>query len=115
MNRSTAPAMLALLAFLSQMASAATVSAPEGQAQGWVEVKCARYKSAWADALARRGTRGLGKAFLDAHEAFLASGCTERTDVCPRTSEELDIANMMVVAAMNAGAASTFPPFFCRK
>jgi hypothetical protein len=49
------------------------------------------------------------------HEAFLASGCTARAAVCPRSAEELEIANVMVVLAMNAGTASTFLPFSCRK
>ncbi|MBQ0824887.1 hypothetical protein HPT29_003250 [Microvirga terrae] len=83
--------------------------------QSWPEIKCARYRKAWSDALAHRGTKGLGRDFLERHEAFLASGCTTKGDVCPRSAEELDLANMMVVAAMNAGTASTFPPFACRK
>jgi hypothetical protein len=78
-------------------------------------VKCARYKTAWNEALVRRGTRGLGQDFLERHEAFLSSGCTTKGDVCPRSTEELELANIMVVAAMNAGTASTFPPFACRK
>ena len=90
-------------------------SAQDQQSQTWPEVKCARYKTAWSEALARRGTTGLGREFLDRHEAFLASGCTAQANVCPRSAEELDLANMMVVAAMNAGTASTFPPFACRK
>ncbi len=83
--------------------------------KSWPEVKCERYSKAWSEALARRGTRGLSQEFMERHEAFLASGCTTKADVCPRSSEELDLANMMVVAAMNAGTASTFPPFACRK
>lgn len=83
--------------------------------KGWVEVKCERYKTAWSEALKRRGTKGIGQEFLDSHEAFLASGCTTQGNVCPRSTEEFDLANMMVVAAMNAGTASTFPPFSCRK
>jgi hypothetical protein len=90
-------------------------AAAQGSPQTWSETKCVRYKKAWSDALARRGTEGLGRAFLDAHEAFLAAGCTARGDVCPRTAQELDLANIMVVQAMNAGTASTFPPFACRK
>jgi len=78
-------------------------------------VKCDRYRKAWSDALARRGTRGLGREFLDRHEAFLASGCTARADVCPRSVEELDLANVLTILAMNAGTASTFLPFACRK
>ncbi|MBL0403653.1 hypothetical protein JKG68_06720 [Microvirga aerilata] len=89
--------------------------AQQGRPQSWPEVKCARYAKAWSDALARQGAQGLGQEFLDRHEAFLASGCTTRGDVCPRSAEELELANMMVVAAMNAGTASTFPPFACRR
>ncbi|QRM30053.1 hypothetical protein [Microvirga sp. VF16] len=95
--------------------SVAPTMAQTPQSQSWPEVKCARYKKAWSDALAHRGTKGLGQEFLDRHEAFIASGCTTQGDVCPRSAEELDLANMMVVAAMNAGTASTFPPFACRR
>ncbi|WP_112661931.1 hypothetical protein [Microvirga flavescens] len=106
-------ALSALLA--SPMAGKAALAAQESPAQNWPAVKCARYKTAWTQALARRGTQGLSRDFLDRHEAFLASGCTERTGVCPRSEAELDLANVMVIAAMNAGTASTFPPFACTK
>lgn len=94
---------------------ASAASALAAQEPSWTEVKCARYKTAWSDALARQGGKGLGREFLERHEAFLASGCTTKGDVCPRSEEELALANMMVAAAMNAGTASTFPPFACRK
>jgi hypothetical protein len=99
----------AALAFTMPLASA------QEETQSWSEVKCARYRAAWSDALARRGTQGLSREFLDRHEAFLASGCTSPPDVCPRSPEEFDLANVMVILAMNAGTASTFPPFACRK
>src|SRR3712207_215618 len=83
--------------------------------KSWPEVKCERYGKAWAEALTRRGRQGLSPEFIERHEAFLSSGCTARADVCPRSTEELDMANIMVVAAMNASTASTFPPFACRK
>ncbi|MGO4571312.1 hypothetical protein [Microvirga sp. 2TAF3] len=108
-------ALAALLVFAAVGGASFAVAQESQSQQNWPEVKCARYKKAWAEAIARRGTQGLGQEFLDRHEAFLASGCREKTDVCPRSAEELDLANMMVVAAMNAGTASTFPPFFCRK
>jgi hypothetical protein len=109
-------AKLSALLLAAAMAGAAPLAlAQEGQPPSWPEVKCDRYKKAWSEALARRGPQGLGQEFLDRHEAFLASGCTTRADVCPRSMEELNLANMMVVAAMNAGTASTFPPFACRK
>ena len=80
----------------------------------WHDVKCVRYGKAWTQALAHQGLQGLGQAFLDAHAAFLASNCTRRADVCARSPEELKLANTMVVLSMNAGTASTFPPFYCR-
>lgn len=109
--------IIALAALLSAAATcpAGTAVAQESGPQSWPEVKCARYRTAWSEALARRGTQGLGQEFLDRHEAFLASGCSTAADVCPRSAEELELANIMVIQAMNAGTASTFPPFACRK
>lgn len=89
--------------------------AQDRPAQTWSEEKCVRYKKAWADLLARGGRRGLGQDFLDAHDAFLASGCTAKGEVCPRSTEELQAANILTIRAMNAGTASTFLPFACRK
>ncbi|WP_230531091.1 hypothetical protein [Microvirga roseola] len=116
MSRLTFPiSALSALLILPALSGVSPVTAQEKQPQSWVEVKCARYTKAWGEALAHRGRKGLSADFLDRHEAFIASGCTARADVCPRSLEELDLANMMVVAAMNAGTASTFPPFACRK
>ncbi len=115
MSRSTklVAAVAMLMACASQGATSPSLAQDDSSA--WSEVKCTRYKKAWSDALARRGSRGLGQAFLSSHEAFLASDCTARAEVCPRSAEELDLANVMVIAAMNAGTASTFLPFACRK
>jgi hypothetical protein len=85
-----------------------------GPAPSWPEVKCARYRAATSAILARRGTAGLGRAFLDSHAAFIASGCTEGRSVCPRSPEEFALADTLTVAAMNFGTASTFLPFACR-
>ena len=104
-----APIVCGALADAPAVASATTASQ-----SSWPEVKCARYTEAWREALARRGARGLGSEFLASHEAFLAAGCTGPANVCPRSPEELELANIMVVAAMNAGTASTFLPFACR-
>lgn len=92
-----------------------TAFAQDGRSPSWTEEKCIRYKKGWSEALARRGAKGLGQAFLERHEAFLASGCTSAPDVCPRSGEELEMANILVIVAMNAGTASTFLPFACRK
>jgi len=105
----------ALAAALLTSAIGASAGMAQDGAPSWSAVKCARYTRAWTEALARRGTSGLGRDFLDRHEAFLASGCTARADVCPRSAEELELANIMVILAMNAGTASTFLPFSCRR
>ncbi|MBZ6074948.1 hypothetical protein [Microvirga puerhi] len=111
----TAKAAFGVLLLMATIGGTEISRAQERPGQSWREIKCTRYRTAWSEAVARHGTQGLSKDFLSRHEAFLASGCTARADVCPRSAEELDLANMMVVAAMNAGTASTFPPFACRK
>jgi beta-lactamase class D len=89
-------------------------SAGDRKAQSWPEEKCNRYRSAWSQLVTRRGTQGLGPEFVSSHEAFLASGCSTRPDVCPRSPAELDVANKMALAALNAGIGGTFLPFACR-
>jgi hypothetical protein len=91
------------------------VLAQQPRAESWTVEKCNRYKKAWSDALERFGRKGLGQEFIDRHEAFLAGGCTAQADVCPKSKEELDLANVLAIRAMNAGTASTFLPFACRK
>jgi hypothetical protein len=115
MNRfsTTAAALLTLLALA--MPGSPSLAQQEPPSSSWSEVKCARYKADWTEALARRGRTGLSPDFIERHEAFLASGCTARADVCPRSAEELDLANILVLRAMNAGTASTFLPFSCRR
>jgi hypothetical protein len=100
---------------LAALAFAASGFAAQGAPENWTDVKCARYKAAYAEAIKRLTTRGLGQAFLDDHDAFLASNCTATVAVCPRTEEELRLANVLVVMSMNDGMASTFAPFSCRK
>jgi hypothetical protein len=103
---------------LSALLALSLVTGPQAQApakRSWAEEKCERYAKSWAELLARRGRKGLGESFVAAHDAFLASGCTARADVCPRSEEELEMANVLTLAAMNAGAASTFLPFACRR
>jgi hypothetical protein len=83
-------------------------------APSWAELRCGRYTAAWSEALARFGRAGLGAVFLERHEAFIRSGCRERLGVCPRSTEELAIADAVTVAAINAGATGSFLPFACR-
>lgn len=80
----------------------------------WPTEKCNRYRKAYDQSVARLGKTGLGPEFLASHDAFLASNCQARAEVCARSKEELDLANRLVVLAMNSGMSSTFLPFNCR-
>lgn len=84
----------------------------------WPRVKCERYAAAWREVLARyggvgHGESGLGGDFVARQEAFIASGCTARHDVCPRSPRELEVANILSLRAMNAGMTGSFLPFAC--
>lgn len=103
--RAPALAALALLA----------LSPAQAQTRSWTEEKCVRYEVAWREALRRYGEAGLSREFLDRHNAFVAGGCTGTRDVCPRSERELELANVLTIRAMNAGTASTFLPFACRR
>lgn len=56
---------------------------------------------------------GLSPEFVAAHAAFLASGCRARA-ACPRREEEVAMADLMTILAVNAGISGTFLPFVCR-
>ncbi len=101
--------------WLLLLAGIAPAAAQVSRAESWSAVKCERYGKAWTQALAKRGRTGLGPEFIARHEAFLAAGCTTQGDVCPRSKEELDLANILVLMAMNENMGSTFLPFACRK
>jgi hypothetical protein len=98
---------------LAMIATGAAAQAPAPET--WPAVKCARYKEGYRVAITRQGRQGLGAEFLAKHDAFLASDCAGEHDVCPRSKEELDLANTLVILGMNQGMASTFMPFACRK
>jgi hypothetical protein len=104
---------IVLACLLALTATDAPVLAQPAERPAWSEVKCAHYRSAWSHTLERRGNRGLSPHFLTDHQAFLDSGCQDKGRAWPRSPEELAIANIMVILAMNAGAASTFLPFHC--
>lgn len=89
--------------------------APAGAlAQGWSDRKCALYADAAARAFAAAGAEGIGAPFAAGHAAFIASGCTLRDRLCPQTRQEIALADLLTVLAMNEGMASTFLPFSCR-
>ena len=103
---------LALLAFCACGGTLAL--AQQGSAPDWPTEKCNRYKRAYEQALNRQGRQGLGSEFLTSHDAFLASNCQARAEVCARSKEELALANRLVLMAMNSGMSGTFLPFDCR-
>ena len=107
--------ILSLATLLAIAFSSVAVAQQPASESSWPAVKCQRYKKAYADAIAKFGKTGLGQPFLESHDAFLASDCTVKVDVCPRSKEELDLANVLVILSMNQGMASTFVPFNCRK
>jgi len=110
-----APARRVALTSIGAALLASTVAfAPDARADDWTREKCVRYTAAWHEAIERLGTSGISEDFIIRHDAFIASGCTAAADVCPRSDAELALANVMVILAMNAGTASTFPPFACR-
>jgi hypothetical protein len=98
---------------LPALALAALFAATPALAQDWPAEKCRRYAEAWDAASRHRGTTGLSRDFLDAHDAFIASGCRDRR-ACPRSQAEIAMADTMTVLALNAGMSGTFLPFICR-
>ena len=91
----------------------ASPASAQQETTAWVEQKCQIYAQAWAQALDLFGSGEMNYAFMAGNENFIASGCTESDDICPRSTQELEIANALTLALMNAGTASTFLPFHC--
>lgn len=89
--------------------------APAGaeEPSAWQQQKCALYANAWARALDSIGSDDINYNFLATNENFIASGCTEQIAICPRSTRERDIADLLTLVMMNEGAASTFLPFRC--
>lgn len=88
--------------------------AQQGGGTDWPTEKCNRYRKAYDQSIARLGRKGLGAEFLASHDAFLAANCQARAEVCARSKEELELANRLVLMAMNSGMSGTFLPFNCR-
>lgn len=107
--------LFALMAILIIAAPAHAADADVEYNRSWRQKKCWLYEGFQQEAAARLGGAGLGTAFLEAQEAFIRSGCTERVKVCPSSPQELDVANIVSLQMMNAGATGSFLPFECRK
>lgn len=107
-GRRSAPALLAL------MLAPAAAQDDDARLRAWGAEKCRAYAAAWDAELLGAGPDGLGAAFIEGNEAFIASGCGEGRTICPVSDVEFAMANRLTIAAMNMGAASTFLPFACR-
>lgn len=81
----------------------------------WQVEKCDVFAKALDRILARMGTDGVSPDFIANNRAYIASGCLAPVDACPETPKDMEIANGLTIATMNAGAASTFSPFRCRQ
>ncbi|WP_048649384.1 hypothetical protein [Nitratireductor soli] len=93
---------------------AATSDGGGDRASGWPAKKCLLFRQITDEALARIGVEGMGPAFLEKQERFIASGCLMRIAICPTAPKELDYANLVSLQMMNAGATGSFLPFACR-
>lgn len=117
-NSAAAPAHRSLLRAVAALVffsiGGTFAAAQQSPASDWPTEKCNRYRKAYEQALNRQGKQGLGPDFLAGHDAFLASNCQSRAEVCARSKEELELANKLVLMAMNSGMSGTFLPFNCR-
>jgi len=81
----------------------------------WRETKCSLYQN-YRDQTRAQMPKNTTSALFDEQEAaFIASGCTQRSYVCPNSPGELDYANLMAVQMMNEGATGSFLPFACKR
>jgi hypothetical protein len=104
---------LSALALLLAAFAASGAFADEPDA--WTREKCVRYERAWLKAIDFVGRDGISQDFIAGNEKFIADGCSSGADVCPHSPEEIELANVLTMAAMNFGTASSFLPFICRQ
>jgi len=81
----------------------------------WQRKKCEVYRQAFAEILDHVGREGVSDIFMARNQAFIDSGCLADVDACPQTEADIEVANGLTIASMNAGAASSFSPFRCRE
>jgi hypothetical protein len=94
------------------LAAALSASAQAAVADDWAEEKCRPYAAAWAAVAPGEDAEGIGRAFRDDHAAFLKSGCTS-PEVCPHSSQERSLADLLTLMAVAEGMTGSFLPFDC--
>lgn len=80
----------------------------------WQRKKCDVYTKALGEILDHVGRDSVSERFLARNQEFIDSGCLADVDACPETEDDIEVANGLTIATMNAGAASSFSPFRCR-
>lgn len=111
-RRMTSPRGTILLSALIFLPFTLVPSATFAQSD-WGSRKCELYENAWARALSSTPNNDINDSFRAANETFIAAGCTEKIAACPRSNDERELADMLTIAMLNEGAASTFLPFAC--
>ncbi|KQW31274.1 hypothetical protein ASE36_03110 [Rhizobium sp. Root274] len=123
MSRKTARAETTLRLLLALVCSAAVFAdaraedeagETEGTRSAWQIKKCEVYRQALTEILDHVGRDGVSASFLERNREYIDSGCLAAVDACPQTDKDVEIANGLTIATMNAGAASSFSPFRCR-
>lgn len=79
----------------------------------WQLRKCQIYTDAWNDLPKLLDTSSFRQQFRTQNEKFMASACLDRISVCPQGDVEIEAANLLTIAVMNGGTASSFLPFRC--
>jgi hypothetical protein len=90
-------------------------SVRNSQPSAWQVKKCQIYHHAWSRLLEEWGHKRFSAEFVDKNRIFIENACLIDVDVCPNSPMEIEAANVLTIATMNAGAASSFSPFRCRK
>ena len=89
---------------------------PDGEAapanQPSQSSKCDIFRTAFDSAVQRFGKAGLSEEFLTRGAAFSSGGCEGQRNVCPRSPEELKLANLVILRAVGRTGGS-FLPFAC--
>ncbi len=103
--------------FLVLFAVFGSVWPPSGFAQDTRDerrkIRCVSYREMIGIALANVDGNALTKAFLERHEAFVASDCSLTVPVCPKSPADFAFADLLTMMTVSANMGSTFTPFRC--
>jgi hypothetical protein len=105
---------IGIVIVLAFTAGAASTAYADSELDSWSKEKCVRYDKAFHELLDLGGRQGVTEGFIKGNEDFIAAGCSNGADVCPRSPEDFKLANNLTIAAMGFGTASSFLPFICR-